>query len=154
MHAQNHVARDLFVRRARIQTVGSRKIQQTQPDSRRKLDLAFFALHRHAGIVADFLPATRQRVEERGLSAIGISRQRDFRHGCTATSITLASLRRRATTEPRTLTAIGSPPKGASMQDLDLGAFQKPHFQKPSRKIDVDRADLYRQTRFSRERRA
>ena len=72
---EQNVSRNLFIERLRTETVSARKIQ-----NRDRLCLgcskepAFLAFHGHAGIITDFGAQAGQCIEERGFSAVGISR--------------------------------------------------------------------------------
>ncbi len=77
LDAQEHVAHDHFVRRARTEAVGARQIQHLDRASPGERAEAGLLLHGHAGIVGDLLPQSRELVEEGGLSAVGPARDRD-----------------------------------------------------------------------------
>ena len=73
---QKLLKRDLLLRRGVRQTVNARQVDD--------LDLeivdpahAALAFDRHAGVVADMLPGAGQLVENRGFSAVRVTRERD-----------------------------------------------------------------------------
>ena len=77
LDAQEHVAHDHFVRRARAEAVGARQIQHLDRASAGERAEARLLLHGHAGIVGDLLPQARELVEEGGLSAVRTARDGD-----------------------------------------------------------------------------
>ena len=63
---EQHVARDLLVERLRAEAVGAGQIQHARVQAGGRAEQpAFFALDRHAGVVADFGAQTGQGVEQR-----------------------------------------------------------------------------------------
>ncbi len=74
---EQHVARDGFVERRRIQAVRARQIENAQRASVRRGAFAFAAFDGDTRVVSDLLAAARESVEERGLAAIGNSDERD-----------------------------------------------------------------------------
>ena len=77
---EQHVARNLLVQGLRAQAVGAGQIEHARVQPRRRAQQpAFLALHRHAGVVADFGAQTGQRVEQRRLAAVRIAGQDDVR---------------------------------------------------------------------------
>jgi hypothetical protein len=75
---EQHVTRDLLVERLRAERVGARQVEDFDRDVRRRAEqAAFLALDGHARVVAHTRAQAGQRVEQRGLAAIGIAGQDD-----------------------------------------------------------------------------
>jgi len=120
--AQYDVARHLFVGAGRIEAVGAGQVDQFDRPAVGQRQAARLALHRHAGIIAQFLPRSGQGVEQRALAGIGIADQRDQRQAGHASSSAAAScgpvrtviaaawLRRMAIVMRPTLQAMGPRP--------------------------------------------
>src|ERR1041385_2354706 len=79
---KEHVARDLFIERLRAEAVSAGQVEHRDRElARRPLQAAFLALDRDTGVVADLGAKSGQRVEQRGLAAIGIARENDVASG-------------------------------------------------------------------------
>ena len=74
---EQHIARDGFVERRRVQAVGARQIEDAQHAAVGRGAFAFAAFDRDARVVSDLLAAAGQAVEQRGLAAIGNADERD-----------------------------------------------------------------------------
>ena len=79
---EEHVPRDLLVEGLRAQAVCSRQIQHAHFQALRRVkELSFLALNCDAGVITHFGAQPGQRVEQGGLAAIRIARQRHIWRG-------------------------------------------------------------------------
>jgi hypothetical protein len=120
---QHDVPGDDFVEAAGTQRIGPRQIDQPDRQAGRCYRQALLALDGDTGVVRDLLTAAGQRIEQRGLAAVGIADERNPRRRCNlahprpgliecsgSTRIEAASRRRSATVASLMRTAIGSRP--------------------------------------------
>ena len=132
LNAHDHVAGDRLVGRMGIKTVGAGQVDDIDLAAARQLQRAELSLHRDAGIIANFLPGTGQRVEQRGFSGVGIADQGDdcrhaavFDSGRESTVISAASAGRSAMVILPTRIATG-PPNGARCSNSTSTPSSKP----------------------------
>src|SRR5207302_11363524 len=143
--SEHHVPSDRLIQCGGFEAVGSRQVNYAvDAASARPYEASLLALHRHAGVIGDLLPAAGEAVEEGGLAAVGNPDERQARpesgrrvHSLDpgpgreiSTQMLCASRRRRARVVVPMRTTNGSRPGRASARTSTCSPPTKPSSSK------------------------
>ena len=93
--SEHDVARNLLVRAAAAQRIGAGQVDQRHLPAHGRDEGAFLALDGDARIIRDLLPAAGQRIEQRGLAAVGRAHQGKMHQGSFHGAFPFCRVRRR-----------------------------------------------------------